>query len=822
MNNPINNITKEVNSLNLKSYLLKVLSYWKIFVISIITALLFAKYKNMMNVDSYSINTQISIDEKTNPLLSSSTNISFNWGGASNVVETIKSKFRSRTHNENVVRETEFYINYLQTEKILWKERMVDVYGIAPFKIHQLDPNSYQALNQNIEIEFVGVNSVKVSTAFSETLAPITLYNYQTGDTKQYQPRATKFSKVYNIQNPIVTPFASFELNIIKPNYIGQKYIVNFGDFNGTVANLMDINIATVVEGTNILDLSLGGANKFRLIDYLNKTVEVMIKNEKKSKIVYAINTKNFIDSLYNIESEKLNSIQQQLINFKKNNAVTISSKGEKAYDDLTTIEQEKKEISEYNQFLNRLKRNSFTNDVEIKNIPLQEIKDVSLQTAFVELINQLLLKEKLISNDVYPSHPEYVELLKNIRLSKHNIKNKIEGIIAFNNQKINNLKTEINQIEAGVSDLPIKEHQLLQLEKQFELAETNYSDLKQRRYDAGSAIAANTSNIEIIDSAKDVGQGPLESKTNFNYIVAILLGTIFPLIIITIAQLIDDNIYTIEDISNSYTLPILGIVAKNTTNSYTVMVDYPNSSIAESFRTIRSSIPFLLSKKSKNDCNTILISSTVGGEGKSLNAINIASSFAVSGKKTILIGFDLRKPKLHNYLNIENNLGVVNYLIDEVSLDQIITKSKINNLDFILSGPIPPNPSELILSDKTTEMFDQLKNMYDYIVIDTPPIGLITDGLDLLKFADVNIYIARQGVTKKSMLKLVQNKYNSQEIKNLGIVLNDYDNTVKYGMRYGYEYGYGNYNENYGYHTNPKPKSITQKIKAFYKKIKL
>lgn len=799
----IKDLTKEFGSIDIKSYLLKVFSYWKLFVLSVIISLAFAKYKNMMGKDSYRITSLITIDEKTNSMLSSSTNISFNWGGASNMVESVKADFKSRTHNEKVVSDLQFYINYLQKEKILFETRYKDVYGYTPFKIKINNPDSYQVQGHLIKLVFTDEKTIEISLDLKEGSKNINLYNYFNHTSKGTTLENSKYVKSFDIKKSIITPFCEFDVRLIDKPKLNTEYYISFSSFNGTVAGYRGISINTAVTGTSLLNLSLQGANKKRLIDYINQTIYILGETEKDTKIEYAVKTKNFIDSLFNIEETKLQDIEEKLINFKSQNAVKLSKEGEQAYQEIINYKNQQKELKDNTELLLRLKNNTITNDIDIKNIPLTAIADIGLQTSITELINFLLLKEKLLANSIYPTHPDFIDLENNIKLSKQNIKSRIDALIEYNGLKARKITEELSTIKTSVKDLPLKEYELIQLEKSYSISESNYNLLKQKSYDAGAAIAANSSSIKIIDDAKDIGQGPLARKSSFNYVVAILLAVILPLIFITIIEALDDNIYTVEQLERIYNIPVLGVVGKNNNKSNLVLLNSPNSSVAESYRALRSNIPYLFQKEDVNKQNkTILCTSSISGEGKTVTSMNIASSFALSGKKTILLGFDLRKPKIHRDFQMENSHGLVDYIIGKESLEAVTQKTAVENLDLILTGTIPPNPSELILSNTTKNLFEILKSKYDYIIIDTPPIGLVSDALDLMDYADANIYVTRQGYTKKGMMKMIDQKYTNNEVKNIAFIINDFAQTSKYGYRYGYGYGYGYGSYSYGYNT--------------------
>jgi capsular exopolysaccharide synthesis family protein len=214
------------------------------------------------------------------------------------------------------------------------------------------------------------------------------------------------------------------------------------------------------------------------------------------------------------------------------------------------------------------------------------------------------------------------------------------------------------------------------------------------------------------------------------------------------------------------------------------------------------------------------MITSSVSGEGKTFCSLNIATVFALSEKKTVIVGLDLRKPRIFDDFKIKNDIGVVNFLIKQKSLDEVIQKTHIPNLDVITSGPIPPNPSELIIGDSMREFMELLKKRYDYIILDTPPVGLVSDAIELAEYSDVILYIMRQNYTKKDMITLLNNRLKRGELMNISIIFNGFQNKAKYGTAYGYSYGYGYGNYAEGYHEDDKDKTIFNKMKSrFIKK---
>jgi capsular exopolysaccharide synthesis family protein len=267
------------------------------------------------------------------------------------------------------------------------------------------------------------------------------------------------------------------------------------------------------------------------------------------------------------------------------------------------------------------------------------------------------------------------------------------------------------------------------------------------------------------------------------NYVIAIFLGLFFPFSIILIRDFLNNKVSDIQEIETISLLPVLGQVLHNTTKSKAIIRDFPKSPIADSFRAIRTNLQFF---SRGNDRMVILITSSSSGEGKSFCSVNLASVYALLGKKTLLLGFDLRRPALFQDLDLNNEIGITSYLINNNKINDIIQHTEIENLDFIAAGPVPPNPVELIASEKTKYFFSELKNKYDYIIIDSAPIGAVTDSYLLFNYADINVFTIRHNHTNKEALKNNLKNIERKNIKNVSLLVND----VKLKKNnYGYAY---------------------------------
>ena len=657
---------KKNERIDYKSFLLYLIYYWKLFVITIITAIIIAKFMNGFLEEQYRLSSLISVKEEINPLFSTGTNIAFNWGGASDEIRTIQTILRSRSHNEKVVRKTNFFISYLKEGKY----RLKDVYGYTPFTI-DLQTHKPQLFNKKIRIEITGENSFHISVDF-KNLTSCKLISYDTNTYSDYSIPKNKFSKECTIDEVINTPFLNFSLKKNKDFTIGEVYFIKFDSFDATVSKYKKILLKEAFSGSSIIELSQQGPNKRRIVDYLNSTVKILDQVKHDQKILYAKKTKKFIDQLFIVEKNSLDSIEKELGFYKEeNNIFDLSLEGTKTYNEIIEIEKEKKELLDYNEYLFKLTTYISTHKENLDGVPvpaLVKIQDDKIAKEIIILIQKSTLKERL-KGAVTDNHPGLKTLKSEITVVKNNLLENISNLKIINNDKIKKLNKRLESSNLKLQKIPSREQGLLKYKRNFEISEANYNYLKQKSYEAGTAIAANVSDIKIIDKAKDIGNGPHYPQPKFNYLVALMFGMGLPLFYVLIRTIFDKKIHTVEDIKKKFSIPVLGVVGRNQEKSNLVVYNKPKSIISESFRAIRSNIQFMF-KDSNTNSKTIVLTSSIGGEGKTMISVNIATVFALSGKKTVLIGLDLRKPKIFDDFGLPNDTGVVNYLINQKTLD--------------------------------------------------------------------------------------------------------------------------------------------------------
>ncbi len=808
---------KDIQStFDIKGFFFRILRYWYVIVISILVACGITYYINLRAEKLYKLDTLITIKEEQNPFFTSTLNLTFNWGGASDKVETIRSILGSRSHNEEVVRLLQTYIHYMEDGRF----RLEEIHKKAPFVI-DINEKEQQLIDIPLKIVFKDKDTYTLSYAHDKD--NVQLINY-TKNELQEVALPNKFKEEYALNTPIVNDFINFTMRqredkLIQP---GAVYYVKFTKINEEINKYRQISITVRTKGTSMLGLSLVGNNRSILADYLNATVDILSIKQLEFKNLFATNTIEFIDKQIQGVSDSLKQDENRLKNFRQENEIfDLSTKGESIFEQMAELDVEKNTEEIKLAYLNQLESylNNSTNYSDLPAPASSGLDDPTLVTNVAEIINLSVqrsnLESKIINPSLYQEIDGKIDALKSVLLRS------VTSGRTKNNIALENVNQRIERLRYEFKKLPSEEQQLFNIERRYRVSEASYSSLLEKRNEAGVVKAANVSDINVIDPAQDLNQGAIYPKTQQNYLLGAFAGLLFPLLIFLVLSFLDHNVHGPSEIEQLSTIPLLGVVGRSKGKNNLAVYDQPRSAISEAFRAVRSSLQFIYRSQSIEGSKTVMITSSVSGEGKTFCSINIASVFALSSKKTVLVGLDLRKPKIFDDFEIKNEIGVVNYLIDQNSLDEIVQKTQFENLDIITSGPIPPNPAELLISDKMKLFIDELKKKYDYIVLDTPPLGLVADAIELADYADASLYIVRQSKTKKGMLNFINNKYKKKEIKNLSFILNDYRHKSQYGYgdsySYGYGYGYGGYGN--GYHDTVNKPTLIGKIKNIFRK---
>jgi len=546
-------------------------------------------------------------------------------------------------------------------------------------------------------------------------------------------------------------------------------------------------------EGT-LISLKSEGPVGEREADYLNSLCENYIASGLERKQQIAENTFLFIDEQIKVILDSLEQSENQLLTFRlSNNVINLSREGEMAYERLKSYQERKTQL--------KLKANYYAylkNYVESRKDP-QTIISPSLMDAndqmligTVQELQKLYEERENLDFSVAASNPGVESINDRIRSVRLRILEIVDGLTDNNTLTIEQINTEEQAVINQLKTLPLNEQQLLNITRKYDLYNQFYTFLLQKRAEAGIQKASTISNVRVLDPARYDQMIPIGNNKKVNILLAIAIGMLLPGGFYILRDVLDNRIREREDITNHTDIPIVGIIGHSSLGGTLLAKEHPNSSFTESLRRIRANLQFMLRD---NTQKVIMVTSSVSGEGKTFTATNLATIFAMNNKKVLLIGCDMRRPALHRLFNVKNADGLSSIIIGQKKLNDCIVRTSIQNLDLLPAGPIPPNPAELLETTEMKNIFIDLKKEYDYIMLDIPPVALVSDSLSLANFADLTLYVVRQNYSKKDVITIANQMQNEKRLPNLALLIND----IKPSRSMGYNYYYG-YNKGYNY----------------------
>lgn len=558
-----------------------------------------------------------------------------------------------------------------------------------------------------------------------------------------------------------------------------------------------------VMEGSSVLELSLSSETPKRDVDFINKLCDIYLISNLERKNDAATKTINFIDEQLVNVSKSLSSSEDNLTDFRKRNQIIdVSSLSNELMSKATAYDNELNQLRLKETYLNYLSKYIKTNldegaIVAPTNLGLNEPMLMSL----VEQINQLILKRsELTEKNMFYS--KYTQDINNV---KYAINEVVKNMQTSNNLQKKDLDRRLSDVQKEIQQLPEKELEMIGIERNYRMNDSYYTMFLQKRAEAQILKASNTPDNNILDRARttSVTNSGDKSKTT---IIFLVLGLLLPAAFVVLKELLNNTIHSNKDVEKYCSFPLIGMVRHTSSESPYVVTNNPRSSFTEMFRIIRTRIEFLA--KRKTDI-TIMVTSSESGDGKTYFSINLACIYSMASPKTLLIDMDIRKPSLYARLGCQNITGVSNYLANQCTLDEIITRPPNAGFDFITAGTVPPNAGELIRSDNLIEMIKELRKRYEFIIVDTSPIGIVADAYSFASLSDINLFVIRSAKTNKMFVKNLSTQLKADSITHFYSILNDvqvntnyysqyysrryaYGSSKQYGYSYGYGYGYG------------------------------
>ena len=583
----------------------------------------------------------------------------------------------------------------------------------------------------------------------------------------------------------------------------GKRFIIKFNNsLSLAMAYSKRVSATWAAVGASVVNLDISGPLPHKEIDFLAKFIEryQAYDVEKKNKV--ATMAMKFLEDQLITTGDSLRHFEDKVEDFKNRNVITgLKEETNRLYLKIQGFEEQKFQYrlnENYYQYISNLLRNeNYTGIFTPKSVGIEDNVIAGLITEIVELQSQVAVYR----GNRAVSRPEENPLMKSAIQRMNFLKTELLNAIDNNRktEKINSdfISEQITLAEKQLARLPRSERELISIQRNYGLKENLYVFLLQKRTEAGLSKASTTSDIVIVNPPI---AGPYTSpKTLQIYGIGAAAGLMLPVLIFLLIEVFNGRIQSTEDISKITTVPVIGAVGHNRTSDPIIVISKPKSAMAESFRALRSNLNYFTGPK---EHQVFLVTSSIPGEGKSFTTLNLAAIVASSGKRTLILGGDLRRPKLTEDLQLNNHTGLSQYLSGMAGLNEIIQASKYDNLFLISGGPVPPNPSELLLRPAMDVLMAELKKQFDCVVIDTPPLAFVADGFVMSKYADHTLFVVRQNFTPISILRSIDDSYSSGRLNKVSILFNDLRKSgmgYGHGYAYGYGYGYGSYGYNYG-----------------------
>jgi tyrosine-protein kinase Etk/Wzc len=750
----------ELGNLSLRDMFFKYIRFLPLFVISVamglFAAYVYLRYAPRVYRASGAILLKKDQDKMANDKLGNllMSNRDFNL---QNEIEVLKS----RPLMEKVVKQLGLQVSYYGIGRI----RKDNIYTTAPFRLRVYElKDSSASFSMNVVFNGNGQFRINNDNSF-------------------------KFGEIFQNQ------FGVFSLEKIPGASISREYSIEWVSASSMAGMLTGgLQIAPKSPGTGILTISMSGAHPHLCADIIN---ELMIQYEQKTiqdKNAAAAQTLDFIDIRLDTLGRELEFAQKQLLDYQiKNDLIDVESQSGTYFS----------AVSESDKASNELQYNLNTAEVvesyladkknEFNVVPSAlGLSDATLNALIAEYNRVQMQRKLLVDANIPAENPAVREKTSEIEEIRQRILQSLKNIKTFYQFNLNEFRKKNISAQSQVRSLPFKLKEYEELKKQVENKQKLYNFLQERREETAISRASTTADSQVVEMAY-ASTLPIKPNKKTIRMLAILLGLALPAMFIFVSEILNDKITNRYDIERITSAPILGEIGHSYSSKALIVNKTNRSMVAEQFRIIRSNLQYVAPNIEKP---VILVTSSYSGEGKSFVTTNLGAVMALAGKKTIVLEFDIRKPKVLKGLGMSNRKGITNYLVGNATPEEIVIPVEgYENLYIMPCGPVPPNPAELLLDAKVPQLINWLRQQFDVVLLDSAPVGMVSDALTLSKFCDCTLYLVRQGHTFKKQIGLIDEFYVEKKLPKVSIIIND----IKIKPGFGY-YGYGRYGYGYGY----------------------
>ncbi len=771
--------------INIRQLLRKLFSRWYFFLIALMITMPLAYVYVMLAPKMYSVKSSLLLksETQTGGMDSEKFMKGMNLYTSQTGIEDEIGILKSYSMIERAMRELDFGISYFTKKNFVTSEK----YGNSPFTI-EIDSVVNQVIDVPVFIELISSTRYRVRASGKH----VSLYNFYTNQTESIVAQV-EIDEEVPLDKPFVNKYLSFKITFndqYKVDSETESYFILRTLQSLTERYQSKLNIEPISLESYIVELSIKGAVAEREKVFLNKLLEVYLKNELYKKNQLGLKTIQFIDNQLLGVSDTLRRVEGSLELFRsRNNILDINSTAVNLNRNLDKLETDQADLEsklKYYKFI----ANSLRSDDRLTEIIAPSalgLNDPVLNNLLLEL-SKLNQERTSLNYNAKENNPlaEIVEL--KIQNTKKSLVENVNNMIEVSTIALTDLNNRIFQIRKNLNVLPRNERELVNIQRRFDFNDNVYNYLLEKRAEAGIAIASNSIEKTIVDRPYQTGGGPVSPNSKLIYGLSLFCGIGAAIAFILIKDMLNDNIVTHEDVEQHSKIPFIGTIAHANKREQASIVAHARSPIGESFRSLRVNLQYLTLGK---NANVIGITSSRESEGKTFCSVNLAAVMAYSGRRTVLIDTDMRRPRVATYFQLKNRKGLSNFLVGDGTIKEIINNTEHKGFDVIGSGPIPPNPIDLIGNPRMEELINTLKQTYSTIILDSPPLGYVSEYIILMKYTDANLYIVRSDYTNRNSLAKINKLYERKKITNVSILLNDVKATKSSGYGYGYGYGY-------------------------------
>ena len=571
---------------------------------------------------------------------------------------------------------------------------------------------------------------------------------------------------------------------------------------------------------SDIVQCQITGEEPQKDGEFLNELLKVYINGKMDLQNEAQRRSLDFINKQLTGISDSMNSAGARYTDFRsKNNVINLDTEGTLVMNNLKELETERAtsqmQLDYFNNILSYL--NEPGNQKQLISPSVVGIQDPMLNSLVIKL-GELYNRRQVVSFSTKENNPAIGLIDKELTQTRSQLSENLRNLINNASKSINTLKERQSTINLQLNKLPEKEQQMIDIQRQFNVTNDLYTFLLKKRAETNITLASSVPDVQIIDIARPDDAVPVGLSRTIILLMGVILGIGLPVLVIILLKMFDSKIRTQEDIEHNTRVPIIGNIMHDLSGGTLIVYENPKSVIAEAFRTFRTNLQYMLPE---NQGSVISVQSTHPGEGKTFVSVNLASILAMNDKKVVILGVDLRKPKLHHIFDLSNEKGLSTYLIGYDKFEDVVLPTSVKNLSMIPTGPIPPNPAELLGKPEMKALLDKLRLTFDYIILDNAPVSYVTDGIIAGQLSDLNIFILRYGISRKQQIDMINHYGDKQMINHLAILVNDiklesfgysYSKYSRYEAYYHYSY---KKSYNYTYYSSDDEGKVKKKKKG-------